>query len=133
MKRTYHVIASTFEPQELFYSGIEYTNGAEIGYALPYNARDKVKVHAIRSHDTGRTLFNPQQIDIGPWNWTDPWWAFGGHVMAAYMKELGIKADNGRIPSNMAGIDLTWGAARVLGLPDEYKGIVDVTMSWVSE
>ena len=42
--------------------------------------------------------------------------------MSIWQHMNGFTADNGRVPTNMAGIDLTIGCAKELGLPKEWKG-----------
>lgn len=84
------------------------------GVALPYRfpgARPMVTVSR-----NGKTVDCPV-IDVGPWNIKDPYWLTGTRPQA----ESGTDLTGRR--TNLAGIDLTPEAARIIDLPG--KGLVD--------
>jgi RHS repeat-associated protein len=68
-------------------------------------------------------VYNPQNnrqtrcevTDVGPWNTRDPYWRNGARPMAESQYASGTRAQNGQVPSNNAGIDLTPGAMNSLG------------------
>lgn len=84
------------------------------GVALPYRfpgVRPMVTVSR-----NGKTVDCPV-IDVGPWNTKDPYWLTGTRPQA----ESGTDLTGRR--TNLAGIDLTPEAARIIDLPG--KGLVD--------
>lgn len=86
----------------------------ELGVALPARfrgPRPKVRVYK------GSSSVECEIVDVGPWNTNDSYWETGARPQA----ESGV--DRRGRPTNRAGIDLTPGAARAVGLSG--KGIVD--------
>lgn len=86
----------------------------ELGVALParfFRTRPKVRVYR------GDKAVVCEIVGIGPWNTNDPYWETGSRPQA----ESGV--DRGGRRTNLAGIDLTPGAARELGIED--KSLVD--------
>lgn len=54
--------------------------------------------------------------DVGPWNTTDAYWKSQTRPRAEAQYVLKKKADNGEVPSNPAGLDLTSAAYDALGI-----------------
>lgn len=54
--------------------------------------------------------------DLGPWNITDDYWNSSGRPKAEEQFRKKLKAENGHIPTNDAGIDLTPAAMDALGV-----------------
>jgi len=64
--------------------------------------------------------------DVGPWNKTNDYWNKGERPAAEAQFRDRERAENGRIPSNPAGIDLTPAAFEALGVdPSVGKTVVD--------
>jgi hypothetical protein len=55
--------------------------------------------------------------DVGPWNTKDAYWKTETRPRAEAQFALNQKADNGEVPSNPAGIDLTPAVYDALGIP----------------
>lgn len=84
------------------------------GAALPYRfPGQRPSVRVVRN---GKSVVCPI-VDVGPWNTKDPYWLTGTRPQA----ESGIDKTGRR--TNLAGIDLTPEAARIIDLPG--KGLVD--------
>ena len=69
----------------------------------------------VTARDTGLSvecLVN----DVGPWNTHDQYWLSGGRPAAEAQYRGGKRAQNGRIPSNTAGIDMTPAVFDALGI-----------------
>jgi len=54
--------------------------------------------------------------DVGPWNIRDPYWDEGRRPLAESQFRDGIEAQNGDVPTNDAGLDLTPAAMNALGV-----------------
>ncbi|MBX7208682.1 MAG: N-acetylmuramoyl-L-alanine amidase [Verrucomicrobiaceae bacterium] len=54
--------------------------------------------------------------DVGPWNTHDAYWNTGSRPAAEAQHQNGDVAENGQVPSNEAGIDLTPAAMLALGV-----------------
>lgn len=91
--------------------------GCALPFKWPSNKRPWVRVF----YKSGSVVC--QVIDRGPWNHTDPYWDTPGRRPAVERQMGRERAENGRVPTNDAAIDLTPGAARKLGLVG--KGKVD--------
>jgi uncharacterized protein (TIGR02594 family) len=86
----------------------------ELGVALPARfkgSRPKVRVYM------GNRSVECDIVDVGPWNINDPYWETGTRPQAESGRDRSGRA------TNLAGIDLTPGAARAIGLHG--KGKVD--------
>ncbi len=62
--------------------------------------------------------------DLGPWNKRDDYWNHNARPAAEAQFKNGDEADNGKVPTNPAGIDLTPAVFEALGLPGG-KAVVD--------
>jgi hypothetical protein len=54
--------------------------------------------------------------DLGPWNKTDAYWTNNRRPLSEYQMQNGIVAQDGKVPDNPAGIDLTPAAMQALGV-----------------
>jgi hypothetical protein len=113
------------DPNQSAYDGHEITD-TEIGCSFPCHYPKPLPLVRIRNTATGRSLDNVSPVDVGPWNTRDDWLRAGRRPQAEQQHASHTIADDGRIPSNDAGIDLTPAAARALGI--DGKGKVDVQL-----
>jgi uncharacterized protein (TIGR02594 family) len=82
----------------------------ELGVALPARfSGTRPKVRVFR----GNKAVVCEIVGVGPWNANDPYWETGSRPQA----ESGVDRSGRR--TNLAGIDLTPGAARELGIEDK--------------
>ena len=84
--------------------------------ALPYRFEGGRPQVIVINRNTGKECVC-EIVDVGPWNIDDPYWTLGSRPQA----ESGT--DKKGRQTNKAGIDLTPGAAKAIGLSG--KGIVD--------
>jgi hypothetical protein len=75
---------------------------ASLPARLPANRRQIRIVH----RPSGRSLIC-RVNDVGPWNTTDDYWTNGRRPLSEAQYQQHTEAENGRVPSNDAGIDLT--------------------------
>lgn len=102
---------------------IEY---AKHGIALPLHftgTRPRVRVFC-----NGKSV-DCDIVDVGPWNTNNPYWTAGARPAAEAEHANGAKAQNGRVPTNPAGIDLTPGAWAALGFTGDLDKITAI-VSW---
>lgn len=85
------------------------------GVALPY--RFEGSRPRVRLSNAQGTSIDAEIVDVGPWNTRDPYWQTGARPQA----ETGTDT-RGR-HTNKAGIDLTFAAAKALGV--DGKGLVN--------
>jgi hypothetical protein len=99
----------------------EFGGGPEAGMASAYGG--KVDPNALQVALPARLPSNKRQIrvfhlpsgnsvvckvnDIGPWNTTDKYWQAGGRPLVETQFRNRTSADDGEVPTNDAGIDLT--------------------------
>jgi peptidoglycan hydrolase-like protein with peptidoglycan-binding domain len=88
----------------------------ELGCALPYRFEGERQQVRILNRATGKECIT-EIVDVGPWNTNDPYWETGSRPQAESGTDM-----SGR-KTNLAGIDVTPGAAKALGLSG--KGQVD--------
>lgn len=81
--------------------------------ALP--ARVNPECRRIRVHANGRAVIC-RVNDVGPWNTRDAYWLKGARPQAEAQFRDRVPAQNGRVPKNRAGIDLTPAAFDALGI-----------------
>jgi len=112
----FEVLATEFggedDPQGSFYGGQVDGNAYEV--ALP--ARLPENRRAVRV-GRGAKFVVAWVNDLGPWNRNDDYWDRGERPRAEAQRRQGREADNGRVPSNEAGIDLTPAIMDVLDVP----------------
>jgi hypothetical protein len=122
--RQMRIVATVFggpdDPNQSAYGGR--VDPQKPGVALPdrfEGVRPKVRVFA-----NGKSVV-AEIVDVGPWNHVpgDPYWETGRRPLVEAQFSAGLKAQNGRVPTNMAAIDLTPAAAKAIGI--QGKGWVD--------
>jgi hypothetical protein len=96
------------------------------GAALPYHFPGTPPI--IRAFWRGKTVDCPI-VDVGPWNTNDPYWDHVGRPASEAQYTNKTVAQNGRVPRNPAGIDLTPGAWAALGKTGDLDDVQD-TISW---
>lgn len=127
-KRFTNITATVFADTTLAYQDVPPGHLNRPGVALPFffkGARPKVRVTY-----KGKSVVC-EIIDQGPWNQTvkskglpgDPYWETGARPLAEKQFAEQTVAQNGKVPTNKAGIDLTPAAADAIALPG--KGLVD--------
>lgn len=105
------------DAQESAYGG--WIDENTVGVSFPYKWRDKPRPSAIELESGGRKTV-AGIVDVGPWNTDDPDYVLGvARPLAEQQHEDGEEAQNGRVPSNDAGIDLTLPVATALGITVE--------------
>jgi N-acetylmuramoyl-L-alanine amidase len=92
-----------------------YITDEELGCALPDRFEGERPQVIVLNTENGKEIV-VEIVDVGPWNTDDPYWETGTRPQA----EGGVD-EKGRT-TNHAGIDLTPGAAKAIGL--EGKGVV---------
>lgn len=88
----------------------------ELGVALPARFSGPRPQVRVTNRANGKSVVC-NIVDVGPWNIRDPYWEKGARPQAESGTDLTGRKTNG------AGIDLTPGAARAIGVPG--KGVVD--------
>ena len=110
------VFGGTGDPNNSAYDG-HFITDTELGCALPYKWRDRPPPRIqVRNIENGKDVFC-EVVDVGPWNTDDKDYVLGD---ARPQAESGTDM-TGR-HTNLAGIDLTPGSAKAIGL--EGKGMV---------
>jgi N-acetylmuramoyl-L-alanine amidase len=90
------------------------------GLSFPYKWRDGPRPRIVARGPAGEAEI--PVVDVGPWNTNDPAYVIDGErPMAEEQYENRTTAQNGMIPTNDAGIDLTPAAARLLGISGKGK------------
>jgi hypothetical protein len=108
------------DAQESAYGG--WIDEDTIGVSFPYKWRDSPRPTRIliENIDNGRKTEVNLVCDVGPWNTDDPDYVLGNaRPLVEQQYEDGEKAQNGRVPSNTAAIDLTLPVAQALGISVE--------------
>lgn len=96
------------------------------GVALPLHFAGTRPV--VRVFANGKFVDCPI-VDVGPWNTHDPYWATNTRPLAEAQHANKTTAQNGRVPTQAAGIDLTPGAWSALGFTGNLDAIT-ATVSW---
>lgn len=90
------------------------------GVSFPYKWRNGPRPRVVVKGPRGETTTDV--VDVGPWNTNDPNYVLGTRrPMAEKQYELGLVAQNGQVPSNPAGIDLTEPIAEAVGISGKGK------------
>lgn len=114
------VWATTFEPMVVAFKPYDQyqRNHMIVGCALPFNFPDcksgKVAMPDVYIFWRGRTAKVPL-IDVGPHNKFLPYWRYGRPEAETQFANKTV-AQNGIIPANPAGIDLTPEALTLIGV-----------------
>jgi hypothetical protein len=87
---------------------------SELGVALPFRFKGERPTVRVTNPANGKSVV-ARIVDVGPWNTNDPYWESGGRPQA----ESGI--DRSGRTTNRAGIDLTPGTARAIGINGKGK------------
>jgi N-acetylmuramoyl-L-alanine amidase len=120
----YDITATEFgggsDEQDSAYPDIDWITSSTHGIALPYKwatkPRPKVTIRGPKGEVT------TDIVDLGPWNTNDPDYVLNGdRPLSEQQYEDGIKAQNGQVPSNNAGIDLTPPVASAVGVSGKGK------------
>lgn len=87
----------------------------ELGVALPFRFPDgpRPKVRVTNTANAKVAICNI--VDVGPWNTNDPYWKTGARPQAESGRDMRGRLTNG------AGIDLTPGTARSIGISGKGK------------
>lgn len=105
------------DAQESAYGG--WIDESTVGVSFPYKWRDRPRPSAVEL-ESGKNKTVAGIVDVGPWNTDDPDYVLGvARPLAEQQYEDGDEAQNGRVPSNNAGIDLTLPVATALGITVE--------------
>jgi hypothetical protein len=109
------------DPQTSAYDG-HLINETELGVALPYHFPGERRL--VRVFANGKSVV-AHIVDVGPWNDSpgDQYWIGTGRPLSETQFAQRLTAQNGRVPTNDAGIDLTPALAAALGI--DGKGKVD--------
>jgi hypothetical protein len=107
------------DEQDSAYPDIDYIDSDTVGVSFPYKWRDVPRPTAVVVEHEGRSTVAPI-VDVGPWNTDDPRYVLDGQrPMAETQYKYGQEAQNGRVPTNDAAIDLTKPVADALGISVE--------------
>lgn len=113
------------DPESSAYGGN--VDGSSPQVALP--ARMPADKRSVRVFHGGKSVVCKVN-DIGPWNTNDPYWERpNGRPAAESEHTSGKPAQNGRVPSNIAGIDMTPAVFTALGIPGA-SGTRTTTVDW---
>lgn len=112
------VFGMSGDEQEGSYGG--WIDEDTVGIALPYKWRDS-PVPAIEVEGPGGKI-TTRPVDVGPWNTDNPEYVLGERRPAAEKQyAAGVPAQNGQVPTNDAGIDLTVPVADAVGVSGKGK------------
>jgi uncharacterized protein (TIGR02594 family) len=109
-----NIVATMFGGQKSAYGGAIDDNVP--GVALPFHFTGPRPNVRVSNAKTGASVDCPV-VDVGPWNTNDPYWQTGARPEAESGTDLHNRHTNG------AGIDLTFAAAKAIGI--DGKGLVD--------
>jgi N-acetylmuramoyl-L-alanine amidase len=112
------VFGGKTDPNNSAYEPYDVITDSETSCALPYRFADPRPQVRVRNTANSREVICEIR-DIGPWNTNDPYWQTGARPQAESGTDMTGRTTNG------AGIDLTPGAAKKIGIKG--KGKVDWT------
>src|SRR5215831_10317421 len=113
------VFAGDDDPQDSAY-GSGHIDGDQPGVAVPFKWRDKPRPDIIVSGPKGEQRC--PVVDVGPWNIDDPNYVNGtARPLAELQYDRDTEAQNGMVPTNDAGIDLTPATAAAVGVSGKGK------------
>jgi N-acetylmuramoyl-L-alanine amidase len=108
------VFGSGDDEQESAYGG--WIDGDTVGVSFPYKWRDGPPPSKVIVEGPLGTMTAPV-VDVGPWNTDDPAYVLDVHrPLAEQQYKNHTTAQNGRVPTNDAGIDLTAPVAEAIGI-----------------
>lgn len=113
------VFGGSGDDQDSAYPDIDWINSSTRGVSFPYKWKsDRPQVEVTGPAGTTTTGI----IDVGPWNTDDPRYVLDGErPLAEKQYQNRTPAQNGQIPSNDAGIDLTEPIADLVGIDGKGK------------
>jgi hypothetical protein len=113
------VFGNDGDDQDSAYPDIDWIDDDTEGVSFPY----KWKGDRPRIEVTGPAgSITCGVVDVGPWNTSDPKYVLdGARPLAEKQYQLGLTAQNGRVPTNDAGIDLTEPIANAVGVSGKGK------------
>jgi hypothetical protein len=110
------------DEQDSAYPDVDWIGPATVGVSFPYKWRDVPRPASVLIESGSRRTEAPI-VDVGPWNTDDPRYVLEGRrPMVEKQYAMGLEAQNGRVPTNDAAIDLTVPVATALGISG--KGVV---------
>jgi hypothetical protein len=83
--------------------------------SLPARVSDERRRIRVLNPKNGKVV-ECRVNDVGPWNTKDSYWDTGAHPLAEAQFVMKRKAQNGRVPTNPAGLDLTPAAFDTFGI-----------------
>jgi hypothetical protein len=127
-RQRYTVLMTEFggtgDRQESAYGGMVNPDAFEV--ALPCKVAAAQRSIAI--YRRGRSVI-ARVNDLGPWNKTDDYWNGAGKPRCEAQMPGRLQADNGRVPTNMAGLDATRAVFDELGTRGG-EGTRQATVEW---
>lgn len=109
------------------YDGKIINGDTELAAALSYHFPGRPPAIRVFYQPTGRSVDNIPVRDVGPWNTNDRYWETSAHPASETQYANRTKAQNGRVPTNPAGLDLSpavWRALGYVGDPQQAQGKV---------
>ena len=101
--------------QDSAYPDIDWINDTTRGVALPYKWEETPRPRIVVKGPSGE--IETEIVDLGPWNTNDPDYVLGtARPLAEEQHDEGTEAQNGQVPTNRAGIDLTPPIADAVGI-----------------
>jgi len=101
--------------QDSAYPDIDWINDTTRGVALPYKWKETPRPRIVVKGPSGE--IETEIVDLGPWNTNDPDYVLGtARPLAEEQHDEGTEAQNGQVPTNRAGIDLTPPIADAVGI-----------------
>jgi hypothetical protein len=106
------------DEQPTAYGG--YVNSSTRGVSFPYKWRNTARPSVVVVGPKGE--YTTGIVDVGPWNIDDPNYVLNGaRPLAEKQYQERTQAQNGQVPSNDAGIDLTVPVAAAIGVSGKGK------------
>lgn len=101
--------------QDSAYPDIDWINDTTRGVALPYKWKETPRPRVVVKGPKGEV--ETDIVDLGPWNLDDPDYCLGSaRPLSESQYENHTEAQNGQVPTNKAGIDLTPPIADAVGI-----------------
>ena len=101
--------------QDSAYPDIDWINDTTRGVALPYKWKETPRPRIVVKGPSGE--IETEIVDLGPWNLDDQNYVLGAaRPLAEEQHDEGTEAQNGQVPTNRAGIDLTPPIADAVGV-----------------
>jgi N-acetylmuramoyl-L-alanine amidase len=106
------------DEQEGSYGG--WIDSDTVGVSFPYKWRDSPRPSILVAGPLGEMVVDV--VDVGPWNTDDPDYVLGtSRPLSEKQYQEGTEAQNGQVPTNDAGIDLTKPVADRIGISGKGK------------